>query len=188
MMVERHAEARPAVVRHHVETVGSALQRTDAALCETEVLEDAAQLGAQPHRASLAVHLLEDKQPARLLGVEAGRLDHPHHRVLVPVAVHVARLKLVDGVGQPPVVEPVEAVVLFLQRERLCPAFAGQQPERQQKDGYRFTHAHPLSLPISLANIGIFSDICISFPKKLKKMRFSALSALCPTHPVDMGQ
>ena len=116
-MVECHSESVPFIVGHHEERVGSRFQRANLSVDETEVLEYSPQFRTHPECARLAVHLLEDEESAGLLGVEAGRLDHPHHRVCAAVAVDIARLKLIHGVGEAPVVEEIEAVVSLPQGE-----------------------------------------------------------------------
>ena len=71
--------------------------------------------------------MLEDEEPAPTLRIEAGGLNDSHHRVLLPVAIDVARLELIDGVRQSPVAQPIQAVVLTSQFECLRPATTGQR-------------------------------------------------------------
>ena len=90
----------------------------DMAVVELEVLQDATQFRTQPHRPHLlaglsffirAVDLLEDEQPPCLLGIESCPLDHPHHRIFTAVTIHIARLKLIHRICQPPAVGFISA-------------------------------------------------------------------------------
>ena len=63
----------------------------------------------------MAFHFMRTYLPPSLLRIEAGGLDNSHHRILLPVAIDVARLELIDGVGQSPVAQPIQAVVLTSQ-------------------------------------------------------------------------
>lgn len=61
----------------------------------------------------------EDEYPAGLLWIETRRLDDPHHGVNTSIAVYITRLKLVDRVGELPVVQPIKTVMLLSQCETL---------------------------------------------------------------------
>ena len=63
--------------------------------------------------------LFEDEYPAGLLRIETRSLDDPHHGVNTSITVNIARLKLVDRVGELPVVQPIKAVMLLSQCETL---------------------------------------------------------------------
>lgn len=119
IVVEGHAEPSPAVVGHHVSVIAGPLDGTYATIYISEIFEHSAQLRAQPQRAGLAVHILENKDASGLFGIEPGRLDYPHDGIGASVAIHIARLILIYGVGQSPAVKVVQAVVLLLQIEAL---------------------------------------------------------------------
>ena len=110
--MKRHAEVFPVVFHDGIVAAPVGLQGPYAPVQIAEVNERATQSGPQPQRAHLpAVHLLEDEDAATLLGMEARALDDAHQGINAAVAVDIARAKAVDGVGQSPVVQPVEAVV-----------------------------------------------------------------------------
>ena len=116
-MVEIHAEASPMVFGDDIETVGGGFQGADFSVDEPEVLQDATQLRAEPEGSGLSVYLLEDKQSPSLFRIVARPFDDAHHSIYAAIAIDITRLELIDGVGQPPVVQPIETVVLLAQRE-----------------------------------------------------------------------
>ena len=66
---------------------------------ETEILKDATEFRTEPHRTRLTVHLLEDKESSCFLWVESCGFYHTDHRVFTAVAVNIACLELIHGVG-----------------------------------------------------------------------------------------
>ena len=156
IMVEGHAEARPFIVGNDIEAVGSRLQTADITVFEPEVLQDATQFRAEPHRTHLAVDLLEDKQAPSFLRIEPCRLDDAHHRVDAAITVDIARLELIHGIRQPPVVQTVETVVRLPQLIGLGHALHSRQPEQDCREK-----------PYHAANIRKNSEMNSIFPKKL---------------------
>ena len=117
--LEAEAEVLPSPFGYGVDAVGRFLQAAHGAIAYiAEVLQHGAQLRAQPERTHLsAVHQVVDKQAAPFLGVVPRTLDDAYQRLVRAVAVDVANLEAIDGIGNGIAVEMVEAVVLFPQTE-----------------------------------------------------------------------
>ena len=121
---ETHPEVLPMVFGHHVAAIGRGLQTADKTVNETEILKDAAQTRTQPKRSDMSLIVLEDEQAAAFFGEVAGAFDDTHHGIRLSVAIHVARLELIDGVGQRPFAH------LFFIPRTLRPAPEFQHVER----------------------------------------------------------
>ena len=105
---EVEAEGTPAIDGHQVAlgrgvTLDGEHARLAVDVRETEVDERMAEPRTHPQGADVAVFVdLENEEPARHLRVVAGGLDDAHKHVGAAIAVDVARLETVDGIGQGP--------------------------------------------------------------------------------------
>ena len=132
-MVKNHSKSTPHVVGHDILSVGGTFQRPNLAVGITEILKLATELRASPPRTRLTVHIFEDKDAARLYGIEPRAFYHADNGIGSSITIHVARLILVDGVGQSPTVQPVQTVVILAQFEVLC--YTNHRAEQYEKDG-----------------------------------------------------
>lgn len=74
--MEGKSESFPAVLCHDISTVRSRLQTAyDTVFRVAEVLQDAAQLGAEPQGTCLSVNVFEDKNAAGSFSMETSLFD-----------------------------------------------------------------------------------------------------------------
>ena len=123
-LVESHSEVIPAIVYHAIAPPTVCLQCPHTAVDEAEVQQGGAQSGAQPQWAYLAVHLLENEDAARCISMESCLFDDADQGICVSVAIHVARTEAVDGVGQSPIVEPVETIAYLAETVGFASSFS----------------------------------------------------------------
>lgn len=111
----------PLVFHYGVLASSISLQGAYATVVEAEINELSAQARAHPQRSYLSLHLLEDEDASPFLWVKPRAFHNAYQCIRLAVAVDIARTEAIDGIRQPPLIEMIEAVVLFSQAVSLRP-------------------------------------------------------------------
>ena len=99
---EFEAETLPAIFGHHVTATGCGFQTSYHAIHEAKILQNTTQFRPHPHRPNAVFIVLKYEESTPSLRVESCAFNHAHQCFRSPIAIYVARVEAINGVGQRP--------------------------------------------------------------------------------------